>query len=588
MLLSSIQPLSRLPFEILSEISARLDKKSLKSFRLACVDPAVSAATGAPLFDTVALRLGTLDWSLGRAKSQPLDLIDLNCANAVKILVIDTRHPYVVHEELCDKRYRRFMDKNYEFRNQMDPSDERIYESKIPEWEFEAFLELVESFVEAAENLQTIHWRTSREVTEEFHTQMASLLCGWAAVTGCRLGITLSLRESRSMATGVELYLQNLSNLHHFYIESSNGEEDGIYFPKGFDRVLIDVITRSPNLKSFGLDYSLYWLTDERHGYQLHGALDTFSGMEQRANEYPFESLKLKAHWNIIEGTNWGAMRNLKSLNSKWCIGNGFRENDLTHSHLDKVYASGHMSRLDRFVTNVYTLSTHRFLQRPDLSLTELRLTLNNIDIENSRLAKQFWQEAFPKCALTLLRFKVHNVPRPIPGVIIGNITSMHAWNWLDERDNDAKIALRYGSKIQELSIAFCRGTDSFITELIEDLVYEGSSLRVLNMVFEIGKDLGERLDVTEAKLESWRSTDEVFHGRSFVIRYKRRLVEKRSIAWVRKWRQFPARAAEGFEPLVWFDYILQSWKLSSDKDGVSQLVRQNDEFCFDDKLKLN
>ncbi|KAK6531872.1 hypothetical protein TWF694_003037 [Orbilia ellipsospora] len=553
MVLSSAQPIGRLPLELLHEICSRLDNKSLKSFRLACADPTVSAATASSLFRTVSIGLGTLDWSMARRKAQPLDIPDLKHTSCVKELVVDTRYPFYVSEELCLKRYQEFNDRT----NQSTFLSEK-YTELIPEWEQNCFLELLQGLFETLGAVCRVHWRTSDRSQVAFQKGLFMILSQYCHDRNCDLDVSLTLEPT---AHHSRAFLYDLSNVRNLEIRSECVSQclqsSGLSFEDMTG--IANIIEQSKDLRSFTLSTIMHAFF-----HVQPATIDPISVILSKGCGP--EKIRGNLNWEVYDKLGSIRLKNLKHLKFNAPRGwNTWWGAHKVHVVLNQLASSHAPTRLENFATNMLDSTIQNFLQSPQLSLTDLRLNLDYCDTPEA--GEIFWKKVLPICAKTLRRLKVKK-------------TGDHdfAWTWLHEPNNNAKLALRQCHKLEVLSIAFCKPTVSYIMNMISDLVCHCPSLRLIRMNFE-QRTMIANMDQTMTKLTLWNTFAEEFKGRNLTVRYKRSQMPKR---WHKKRYQFREHVEEGFEPPMWFDFVIQSWKLSQIYPGIFGFKRQHDQYITD------
>ncbi|KAK6351406.1 hypothetical protein TWF718_004566 [Orbilia javanica] len=204
--------LDELPVELHHHIVSYLDKDSAKSLRLAYATPKIIAATGVVLFETLVLRLGNHRSSrtiLNNLRSCLLTLndeVDLDTNRIlphVRTLVVDTRYPFVVTDELISTRT--------EWR--MPNSGFSLSEcaENVPSEEVASFLDLFEKvFSTTWGRLKVLKWQTSEFPPILAHNQIAELLLSPAILTRKKYEFTIS--HNFSTPSTLTQYLQNLSS----------------------------------------------------------------------------------------------------------------------------------------------------------------------------------------------------------------------------------------------------------------------------------------------------------------------------------------------------------------------------------------
>ncbi|RVD85524.1 uncharacterized protein DFL_003845 [Arthrobotrys flagrans] len=540
-----LNPLAALPYELIREISLNLDKASLKALRLAYPRPKLRAVTAKLLFQTIELRLGTLEWSFAGAKSRlsyldNLPTVDIESTGhpltACKKLLIDTRYPWVVTPEGCIRanqvpRDRIPHDAWLEQRRTFD--DLMVL---IPEGQRTEFLELVSGVLAAAENLRIVEWRTTSSLPIQVHQGISSLLCKPIDNRGFTLDVAISVSTFPDKCE----YLDALSNAQYMAIKVvGSGPHRGDHHGLEEMREAGEVVKRCPDIKGFEF-YSQAPVFAYATSDALRDALRDLDGLEV---------FKVDSNLGFTHQMDWTSLKDVKDL---WISVEG----SVTHNEdLEELYNGLKTvgTRLDRLSVETYIRPTHSYLLQHCNPLTELEIWGYWYGI-NQNLVHPFWDEVIPRHAPTLKKLKVQNHAQ----------FENNSWSWLKKSDNKAKAALPKCKELEELTIGFCEGTitsTSWVTEMVEDLVPACPRLADIHMTFELGDSdlLAKHVESTLVSLDAWESTNKVFNGRS--LRLSHEDISKGVVC-------FPKQSKPGTIPPLWYESLLQSWELSR---GVSK-----------------
>ncbi|EPS38139.1 hypothetical protein H072_8126 [Dactylellina haptotyla CBS 200.50] len=490
-------PFSALPYELIREISIYLDKASLKAFRLAYPIPRVRDATSRLLFETAVLQLGSLEWTGYGANK--------------RLSYLDSLADYGSGSAQFSKCKRLVLDTRYPFvvkseycldlhesinTNGEVALDDYVleqYKIPIPESEEAAFLELLRRFLSAAKDLQVIDFREESE------------------------------------------YLNPIANAQYLGIkvsETDRNSHDGYHEMREAGRA----ITRCPGLKGFEF-YSQAKVFRYDTSDPLRAALNDTNNLTV---------FKVDSNLGFTHTLKWSKLRKVKEF---WVSVEG---SATSREDLDELY-NGFISagtQLEVMSVEQYIRPTHDYLMRCEVPLTELEIWGVWTDEE---LGKLFWDEVVPRHAPALKRLKIENHS--------GLEHWMHSpenqevWSWYDYSTNHAKATLPKCTKLENLTISFCEGRTSWITEMVENLVASCPNLHTINMAFFMDHPVTAGLLATLPALEVWRSQKKIFDGRSLLIQYED--ADKGAFC-------FPKFSAKGTVPPLWFDRLVQRWKLCS------------------------
>ncbi|KAK6359083.1 hypothetical protein TWF696_000251 [Orbilia brochopaga] len=545
--MASLSPLCDLPFELFGEVAANLDKASIKALRLACPTPKVSAATRPLLFRSIALRLGTLDWTLNWARSRfaCLDALQDEAAlqwsifSECRKLVIDTRYPFVVTA-----------DKAIDRRDEVDKLGIQAFEDElidplrvsIPEIEQEAFLSLLRRVHSAATGLHTVEWRTTDDAPLEMHNDICDLLFPPAAAQRYTLDVAITVTPSEGTP-----YLEKLANINFLAIKIA-ARRRSEFNPSAEFQNTGDVVKRCPDLRGFEF-YSKAAVFTYETSEPLRAPLNRISGSK-------LEIFKADSNLGFTHALNWNKLRNVKEL---WISGDSSITyiqdlSELFHG-FNEVGAS-----LDRLSVENYNEPIHRYL-------LDSRSTLSDLELwgfwKSEKLGEDFWEQIIPRHAPTLRRLKIYNLSNP------------RIWSWLDWEANYAKKNLRKCTQLEDLTIAFCDGHKCYLLELVENLLPACPRLHTISLVYNLYTPKGG-IQATNQALKAWTSTNSsIFDGRALTLRYDDPY---------KGCMCFPRRTPEDEIPELWFDRLVQTWRLARN-DGVYRFDRQNDLYLTDDKL---
>ncbi|KAF3229038.1 hypothetical protein TWF191_002147 [Orbilia oligospora] len=567
---TELNPLAALPYELIREICLNLDKSSLKSLRLAYPQPKLRAATAKLLFQTIELRLGTLEWSLAGAKSRLSHLDGFSSGKEsfdnplalCKKLLIDTRYPWVVTPEGCIKANQVPHDRV--------PHDAWLEQRRmfddlmvlIPEKQRTEFVDLVRGVLAATRNLRTVEWRTTSSLPIQVHQGISSLLCKPIDTRGFLLDVAISVSTFSDKCE----YLDALSNVQYVAIKVvGSGPHRGDHHGLEEMREAGEVVKRCPDIKGFEF-YSQAPVFAYATSDALRDALRDLDGLEV---------FKVDSNLGFTHEMDWTSLKDVKDL---WVSVEG----SVTHNEdLEELYDGLKTvgTRLNKLSVESYIRPTHDYLLQHCSPLTELEIWGYWYGI-NQDLVHAFWDEIIPRHAPTLRKLKVQNHAQ----------SENKSWSWLNKSDNRAKASLPKCKELEELTIGFCEGTltsTSWVTEMVEDLVPACPRLSDIHMTFELGDSnlLAQHVKSTLASLDAWSSTSKIFNGRS--LRLSHEDISKGVVC-------FPKQSKPDTIPPLWYESLLQSWELSraisqADDGTADQTVDEVDdedddlEFAVDD-----
>ncbi|KAF3934764.1 hypothetical protein ABW20_dc0108112 [Dactylellina cionopaga] len=135
------------------------------------------------------------------------------------------------------------------------------------------------------------------------------------------------------------------------------------------------------------------------------------------------------------------------------------------------------------------------------------------------------------------------------------------------------------------MTIPFCNEGQSFLIEMIEELASFCQKLHTINMDFTIWDWDLKLMALTESTLQSWESTKGRFQGRELKLVYVDMYAGQVRF-------DLTKTSINGRAKPMWFDYLMQSWKLVGDQDGQTgytatphRFIRMDDEYVFNEKL---
>ncbi|KAK6532571.1 hypothetical protein TWF281_006755 [Arthrobotrys megalospora] len=566
-------PLAALPYELIREISINLDKASLKSLRLAYPQPKLCAATAKLLFQTIELRLGTLEWSLSGAKSRLLYLESLARANkgssdhplaACKKLLIDTRYPWVVTPEGRIKASELPQDP-YGVPYQVWLDRRKVLDDLmvlIPERQRMEFFELVSGLLAVVKGLRTVEWRTTSSLPIQLHQGISSLLCKPIEDRGFVLDVAIAV----STFTDKCEYLDALSDAQYMAIKVvGSGPHRADHNGLEEMREAGEVVKRCPDIKGFEF-YSQAPVFAYATSDALRNSLRDLDGLEV---------FKVDSNLGFTHEMDWTSLKDLKDL---WVSVEG----SVTHNEdLEELYdgLKNVGTRLNKLSVESYIGPTHNYLLQHCNLLTELEIWGYWYGV-NQDLVNAFWDEVIPRHAPTLKILKVQNRAQ----------SESRVWSWLNKSDNKAKASLPKCKALEVLAIGFCEGTltsTSWVTEMVEELVPACPRLADINMTFELGDSalVAQHVKSTLTNLTFWSSMSSCFNGRSLRLSYED--ISKGMVC-------FPKKAAPGAVPPLWYESLLQSWELvreisQSDDETAGNMVyrfnRLDDVYLSNERL---
>ncbi|KAF3906960.1 hypothetical protein AA313_de0209946 [Arthrobotrys entomopaga] len=578
---------AKLPIELLHEICLDLDIASLKSLKLASTDLKTHAAANTILFETLTLRLGTLEWSRVGAESRlpyinylttanghdkldsnaiaPLsECMDLGFFPFVKTLVIDTRFPFVVTSEKCFERHQAiegFDSYILEYEDNVAP-----YEELITQSEQAALLKILGKVLAFSKNLHVVRWRGSDSIPLDIHREMCLILCSPLQERRFELDISFTIRTDKMDKTYYQ-YLTAISCAQHLSLMICKTDIDScresILTPEDLHE-LATLVERTQSLKTFeffneNLVFSAYIDIDPllkvMDGGEIGEALAKFETLEAIAGNI---NIGISNRFDLTK------TRKLKRIGSTYKYGGCYFFHGNSPGLYDSLHAAGII--LDTFSVGTYC-GAKAYLLKHEPVLTDLELGFIR-EPPDTNDGLEIWGEIVPRFAKTLKHLKVWSW-----------FTYEHAPELIWLPGGTAQTALRECRRLEDLAICSVFADECFTTEMLEDVLTFCPKLGRIEIKISM-EDSEMNLESTFDKIAGWESDNTSFAGKSILLTYKDR----------EGMNCLPKKLAEGYIPPLWYDYLLQSYRLEEHQDPDSdrttfRLERQNDVFLLDDNL---
>ncbi|KAK6343945.1 hypothetical protein TWF696_007598 [Orbilia brochopaga] len=571
-----------LPFELHLEVAAYLDNRSLKSLRLACPRTTVSAAAFSALFRIFAIRLGTPRWNTAKLqflsllcdnlRETPYQDVPLNPLAAIRTLVLDTRHPYMIKEMDCIGRYLTLQEglidlPPYESPAMAARGEITEYQKVIPSPQLDVFVNIIAKVIKELPLLRRIRWRLSSDLPIHIQLGLAAILCPPGIARRYHLDVYIDLDPSYGLQqVDVRKLMESLSDLNSLAVRAMKPGVLARRVQLAKDPIA-RLIRRSRNLQSIFLDARVYNSMLDPIAEALNG-VNTLQHVENGAVE--------------LEGMlrlDWARAQNLKKLA---LIINRARDEEMQawDEIFSKLLETRH--RLEYLRVNAYNDSVKRYLLQDTNFLVALDVECPAESSES--LGQDFWTTVVSTHETTLKSLKVSS---PVTGV----------WCWLDYPGNHAKLALSRCRNLEELAICFVDRDCNFLGEMVNSLAVTCPKLSIIDMRFFGGKAFRSSTDYRYLKtdgsskslrataeiLDYWKSDNPCLAGRVMQLRYKM------AFETMRCEYRFLDNLGGSTPPDVWFDYMLQTWQIfgHSDRDGrqIYRFGRLDDLYAFDDEL---
>ncbi|KAJ6259965.1 hypothetical protein Dda_5609 [Drechslerella dactyloides] len=583
---------TELPLELHLEISAYLDKRSLKSLRLAFPRTNTSAAAFSHLYRSFAIRLGAPKWSKARLRSlsalcdrlmdPQCQGADLNPLAAIRTLVIDTRHPYMIKEIDCVQRYLTLQKGTIKLPPYESPAmaargEITEYQKVIPRPQLDLFVDLIAKVIRVLPLLRNIKWRISSDLPTHIQLGIVMVLCPPMVQRRYSLDVHIDLDPLYGMYAELQGILECLSDLNSLALRAMKPGVLARRGPPGRNPIS-KLIRRCPNLKSIFIDARVYNCILDPIASALNG-IRTLEHIENGVVEL-CGMLDLK----------WTNAPNLTKL--ALIVSRGQEEEyEARDNALNQLLEARHL--LQHLRVNAYSDTVSKYLLQDANFIVSLDIECPSASSES--LGLKFWSQVIPMHETSLKSLKVYS---PVIGV----------WCWLDYPGNLAKRALSRCCNLEELAICFVEDNCNFLGEMVDNLAVSCPKLSTIDMRFfgeheafqrntdyragyqyimKSGDSLKRALKASFRGsadiLDSWKSHNKCFAGRVLQVRYQM-VLEKMRCGY-----RFPDSLGDDAPPPVWFDFMLQTWQIFGhpDRDGrqVYRFGRLDDLYAFDDDL---
>ncbi|KAK6543431.1 hypothetical protein TWF694_000178 [Orbilia ellipsospora] len=577
---------AKLPLELLQDICLELDIPSLKAFKIASIEPKTHAAANAILYETLTIRLGTLEWDRTTAQSRIRYIDNIMVANGddrpdidainsafleypepglfpfVKTLVVDTRFPFTVTKAKCIERHKAIEALEsgaIHYETEVAP-----YEELITEYEQTAIVQILRTIIALAEKLKVVRWRGSDAMPLGIHREMCHIICSPLQKRHFELDISFTIRTDKVDKTYYK-YLAAISYPQHLSLMIYGTRVDpsrGLVLTLEDLHEFATLVERTQNLKTFEF-------FNENLVFSIHFDIDrwpkTMDGGEIGAALAKIETLEAVAgniNLGIPSKFDWTKTQKLTRVGSTYKYGGSCFFADHSGAMYDSLHDAGIV--LDKFSVGTYYRSKD-YLLRHEPVLTDLELSFVR-EWPDKSYGLEIWEEIVPRFAKTLKHLKV--------------------WSWYTYTQEltwhpggSAQKALQECQKLEDLAICSVFRDQCFTTEMVEDILTFCPKLGRIDIKLSL-EHAKKNIQATVEKLADWESNNNAFAGRSLLLTYQDREGNF----------HLPKKLAVGYIPPLWYDYLLQSYRLAeyegSDAGHATfKLERQNDIFLLNDNL---
>ncbi|KAK6503339.1 hypothetical protein TWF481_008362 [Arthrobotrys musiformis] len=552
-----------LPSELHDEIIKYLDNDSAKSLRLAYPTPQILTTTSDTIFETLVLRLGNHRNSRNRLDNLRSCLLEENgqvelstngILRHVRTLVVDTRYPFVVTDQLIStRRVWRFPDEDVDL---LGPGAHGVYP---PDEEVALFLDLLKKvFYAISSPLKSLRWQTSHLLKSEVHEEIAELFCSSTVLGPRNYEFTVSF--SSNVPHLLIPYLRPLSGCDHLYIVEKYG---GGYEMELDDMVaVVELIRRCPKLKGFTCNYE-NWI----HEDCLDALWTAINGIET------LEELKFQTGEDVSGPVRPNLRsKRLKGVNLDWIDLGYLPEMSQVPDFCEPLVDSG-ATGLTKLAFNTYLPVVQKLI------LQQTAVTDLTIRVMDKWDAIRLFSIVVPAIKQTLRRFRLTGS--------LGN----HSWG----SPTNYGTTLLDCKKLQEIEVPFIQrdftksGEDTVISglpSLVNDFVRNCPELFRI-YTGNIAGDFCVAYSLIGV-LKKFESRDGIFKGRDLEILLKQHAEGE----WgtLRTKTRFP-RVGDEEDMVGVFDYYIHRWRLREEEvsgDRVYRFQRLEDKCwmrneCWDD-----
>ncbi|KAF3218921.1 hypothetical protein TWF679_000333 [Orbilia oligospora] len=581
--------LTTLPFEVLSEISSFLNNQSLKSLRLAAPKTKLSDAAFPTLFHSFSLRFKPPGYNLEQillacdslaAGEIHIEIDGCKISNpfsVTKRLVIDTSRPYrqsvrdasQFHlNSLTTQDNSRSVERTGEW---LDMFQLKQYKELHGPEDYEIFNKVLERVLSTVRFLKHVRWRTSNTLGVSGHQEIAMILCRQASDGRFTLDMTLAIDDTEKRRK-VALYSQIDARDHLnclFGLRSLS-----LRMPKHHQIARPDLAKPLSELASRCKSSNIPTL--ERSGYIRLPKPSSSASLSPfwKSTDPPLETLELVAldlesntddRWNKFKsGTTLMIGINL------WRYGINAYPRVYIFPFLQGSEIWVKRLKLDGYPPDL----GEYLLARGTSFLTDIQINLKGQKKPNgASLGAEFWRDVVPMHSATLQSIRI--------------FTDWQGAGWCfhGEPTNPAKLALEKCKELEELRISFIDRKKNYIKDLIDCVLESCPKFHLLEMEFCYGYRDNTResnLENTVLELYWWRSTEQRFRNRVLDVRKK---IVFEDLAFESRFQE----KLSVIPRIVWFDYLLQTWRLGEDmsvKEGVVlKMNRMDDEYVYCDML---